>query len=367
MKVCVDVQAAVSQRVGVGRYTKALVEHLGAAAGSDCLDLFYFNFKSKGEALNVANASSRALRWFPGRLAQLAWKTISWPPFDLFAGPADVYHFPNFIIPPLSKGRAVVTIHDASFMRFPEMAEERNLSFLKTHIRNTVRRADAIITDSQFSASEIVALLGAPPDRMHVIYPGVSQGFAPLDPADAAGELQSLGLNKPFILTVGTLEPRKNTQFLIEVFEKMTRFDGQLAIVGMPGWKFQPIMDRMTSSSRAKDIRYLSYVSDKQLRALYTSTELFMFPSLYEGFGFPPLEAMACGAPVISSAAASLPEVLGSAAVIVDGFDSDHWADVAAIRLGNRSMEAEGRAQVTKFTWQKAAEDTWKVYRQVAV
>lgn len=366
MKVCVDVQAAVSQRAGVGRYTKALVEHLGAAAGEDTLNLFYFDFKGHGEPLKTSNAQVCRTRWFPGRLAQFAWKTVSWPPFDMFAGPADVYHFPNFIIPPLSRGRSVVTIHDASFLRFPEMAETRNLRFLQSRIRETVRRADAIITDSQFSANEIVTLLGAPPDRVHVIYPGVAQGFAPVDQASAAELLQPLDVRRPFVLTVGTIEPRKNTQFLIEVFEKMKGFDGMLAIVGMPGWKCRPIMDRMANSSRAKDIRYLSYVSDKQLLALYARTELFMFPSIYEGFGFPPLEAMACGAPVISSAAASLPEVLGDAALIVDDFDPNRWAELATSRLGDRSMTEKGKNHVSKYTWHKAAQDTWKIYRKAA-
>lgn len=366
MKVCVDVQAAVTQRAGVGRYTKALVENLGNSAGNDRLSLFYFDFKGQGEALKAANATVSATRWIPGRLVQLAWKTMSWPPFNMFAGPADVYHFPNFIIPPLSRGHSVVTIHDASFLRFPEMAEERNLRFLKARIKDTVQRADAIIAVSKFSADEIVSLLGASPDKMHVIYEGISPSFEPAEPHTAVEEVQGLGMDKPFLLTVGTLEPRKNTMFLIEVFEKMKDFDGYLAIVGMPGWKCQPILDRMASSSRAKNIRYLRYVTDKQLKALYTRAELFMFPSLYEGFGFPPLEAMACGAPVISSATGSLPEVLGDAAVVIDGFDANNWAEQATCRLGDRSLVPKGRTQAAKYTWSKAAADTWNVYRKVA-
>lgn len=365
MKVCVDVQAAVTQRAGVGRYTKALVEHLGPAAGDDSLRLFYFDFKGNGEPLKAANSTVLATR-FPGRLAQLAWKTISWPPYDIFAGKADVYHFPNFIIPPLSQGASVVTIHDASFLRLPGMAEERNLSFLRARIRDTVRRADAIIAVSQFSADEIVSLLGAPRERVHVIYEGISPRFAPLDPAASAAALLDLKLEKPFILTVGTLEPRKNTRFLIEVFERMKSFDGQLAIVGMPGWKCQPILDRMASSSRAGDIRYLRYVSDEQLRALYTRTELFVFPSLYEGFGFPPLEAMACGAPVLSAATGSLPEVLGDAATLVGGFDAGQWAELASSHLGDRSATEKGRGRAAMYTWQKAAQETWSVYRKAA-
>jgi len=366
VKICVDVQAAVSQRAGVGRYTRALVEHLGAAAAPDSLQLFYFDFRGNGEPLNVGNAGISAIRWCPGRLAQYAWKTIAWPPFDWLAGPADVYHFPNFIIPPLSKGRSIVTIHDASFLRLPDMAEAQNLLYLRARIGDTVRRADAIITVSSFSAEELISLLNVPPEKISVISEGISPRFA-APAADATQELLSgLNLDRPYILTVGTLEPRKNVPFLVEVFEKMTRFDGDLVIVGMPGWKYQPIIDRMKSSAQAGRIKYLRYVSDEQLRALYSGAELFMFPSLYEGFGFPPLEAMACGTPVISSGAGSLREVLGDAAVVVPVYDSNLWVEQAYQWLGNRSMCERGKARAARYTWKKAAQETWNVYRKVA-
>ena len=130
MRVCIDIQSAIAQRAGVGRYTKRLVEELAALrAPADELALFYFDFQRRGVPFPVPGATQRAVRWLPGRYVQKAWKTIAWPPFDLFAGPAEVFHFPNFIRPPLRRGRSVVTIHDLAFMRLPETIEARKIIF----------------------------------------------------------------------------------------------------------------------------------------------------------------------------------------------------------------------------------------------
>ena len=130
MRVTLDIQAAIAQRAGVGRYTKSLVEHLGPFAGSDELRLFYFDFQRKGVPFPVPGASQHAVRWCPGQFVQKAWKTLNWPPYNWFAGAADVYHFPNFIRPPLKRGKSVVTIHDIAFIRYPQTLEPRNLAYL---------------------------------------------------------------------------------------------------------------------------------------------------------------------------------------------------------------------------------------------
>ena len=369
MRICIDIQAAVSQRAGVGRYTQQLVEHLGPLAGDDGLALFYFDFRRQGLPFAVPAADPRAVRWCPGRLIQQAWKRLHWPPFDWFAGPADVYHFPNFAIPPLTRGKRVVTIHDMSFLRFPEFAEPRNLRYLSRVIHRTAREADAIITDSAFSASEIRALLGVAPDRIHAIHLGVDPRCAPAAPAAVAALRGRLGLERPYLLTVGTVEPRKNLPLLIEAFERMAAFDGDLVMAGMPGWKYAPILERMRTSARAARIRYLQYVPDDALPALYTGAEIFLLASHYEGFGLPPLEAMACGTPVVSSTGGSLPEVLGDAAVLIDGCDAAHWAQsigrVLADAGQRRDLSARGRRQAARYGWQETARKTWEVYRSV--
>jgi glycosyltransferase involved in cell wall biosynthesis len=370
LRICIDIQAAIAQRAGVGRYTKELAEHIAPLATEDQLDLFYFDFKRKGIPFPVTGAGQRVVRWCPGRLAQKAWKTINWPPYEWFAGKADVYHFPNFVVPPLHAGRAVVTIHDVSFLRHPDTTEAKNLKYLNAKIRDTVRRADAIITDSRFSADEIEALLSVERSKLHPIHLGLNSDLAPTGDETIAAMRKQMGLTKPYLLTVGTLEPRKNIPFLVEVFEHLEDFDGELVIAGMQGWKFEPIMERMKQSSAANRIRYVSFVDDALLPALYSGAELFIFPSLYEGFGFPPLEAMACGTPVLSSTAGSLPEVLGDAAAYVDTFDAAIWHDTMSELLSDSDrmtvLTEAGRQRAAGFRWSETAHQTWQVYQAVA-
>jgi len=370
MKVCIDIQATIAQRAGVGRYTRQLVQHLGASRKTDdSLTLFYFDFKRHGLPFDPGTADTCAVHFCPGRLAQAAWKTIGWPPFNFFAPQADLYHFPNFILPPLTRGKSIVTIHDMSFLRFPQFAEKRNLDYLSARIRDTAGRADALITDSIFSAGEIQELLNVPREKIFPIHLGISGDFK----APAAGSLRptltSLGIDSPYILTVGTLEPRKNVEFLVEVFEKMTGFDGKLVIAGMRGWKYEPILDRIRTSPRSRDILYIEYVDDSTLPALYAGARLFIFASFYEGFGFTPLEAMACGTPVLSSSGGSLGEVLGNSAVIPKEMYTDLWRIQAEKLLTDTALRerlaTEGIKTAAKYTWAETARKTWEVYQMV--
>lgn len=369
MKVCVDIQPAIAQRAGVGRYTHRLVQHLGEHAGRDEIALFCFDFKGSGTPFDAGALPLRRIRCCPGRAAQLAWKTLGWPPFDMFAGGFDAYHFPNFFVPPLRRGRPVVTVHDMSFLRYPQFTESKNLRFLTAHIGKTVDRAAAIITDSRFSGDEICELMNTARSRVFPIYPGIDDGFR--SPGDDAvnSVLARHGIRRPYLLTVGTLEPRKNVPFLIELFERLTGFDGGLVIAGMAGWKFDPVLERIGSSKRADRIRYLSYVADEDLPALYAGADLFVLTSFYEGFGFPPLEAMACGTPVVSSCGGSLREVLGHAALLVDGFADDLWIEALRRALGDSTLRSElvarGRQRAARYTWSETARKTWEVYRAV--
>ncbi|OGV46705.1 MAG: hypothetical protein A2X46_12115 [Lentisphaerae bacterium GWF2_57_35] len=364
-----DIQAAIAQRAGVGRYTKSLVEHLAPQAGSDELSLFYFDFKRQGMPFSIPGAVQRAVHWCPGRYAQYAWKTFGWPPFDLFAGPADIYHFPNFIRPPLRRGKSVVTIHDVSFLRFPETTEARNLKYLKTWINLTVQNADAIIAVSEFVRREICELLPASPQKVFAVASGLDPHLA--RPSDDAIEetRRRLSLDRPYLLTVGTVEPRKNIPFLIDVFDRLDEFDGDLVVAGMKGWKFEPVFERIRQSPKAARIRHLDFVTENDLPALYAGAELFVFPSRYEGFGFTPLEAMACGTPVMASAEGSLPEVLGEAALIVPDLDVELWVvSLNGLLRDNAhrdTLRQKGLQQIRRYSWSETARQTWEIYRRL--
>ncbi|HMP96814.1 MAG TPA: glycosyltransferase family 1 protein [Kiritimatiellia bacterium] len=369
MHVCLDIQSALAQRAGVGRYTRMLAEHVAAARGNDALSLFYFDFKRRGCDFQPPGATARAVRWLPGRWVQAAWKFAGTPPFDWFAGHADVYHFPNFIRPPLSRGRSVVTIHDAAFLRFPETIEAKNYRYLSRRIRDTVDRADAVICVSAFTARELSALLQVPHERLRVIPSGLDARMRPPDEAALQSLRQRLGLDRPYLLAVGTLEPRKNYPFLMDVFDRLD-FDGDLVIAGMRGWKTEGIFARREASPRRERIRLLEYVDDRDLPALYGAAALFVMPSLYEGFGFPPLEAMVCGVPVVAAATGSLPEVLGDAAHLVDGFDAEQWTSAITRMLADQDQRqlftARGRSRAASYTWERTAALTWDVYRSLS-
>ena len=371
MKVCLDIQPALGQRAGVGRYVRELLVHLGPASGNDELAAFYFDFRRTGLDALLQGVELRACRWLPGRVAQASWKRMGFPPYDWFAGKADLYHFPNFIRPPLSRGRkSVVTIHDVSFLRLPETTEERNLAWLKGEIHRTAEQADAILTDSHFSAREIVELLMVPEEKVFPIW----LGLPPFGPTPSGEEkqaiLRGLGLEKPYLLMVGTIEPRKNLPFLVKVYEAMRGFDGDLVIAGGLGWKTGATLQAIADSPRAGGVRLLRHLDDRQLSALYAGAAVFVFPTLYEGFGFPPLEAMGRGTPVVSARNSSLPEVLGTAAEWVEGYCAEEWAFRIQGLLGDSArmerLRAEGFDQAGKFTWTETARRTWDVYRRFA-
>ncbi len=269
----------------------------------------------------------------------------------------------------MRRGRTVVTVHDLSFLRFPQFCEDRNLAYLTARIRDTVQRADAILTDSEFSAREAELLLGVERRRLFPIYPGVEHVFCPKNDNQVAAHLRRLGVSRPYWLTVGTLEPRKNIPFLVELFERAEHFTGCLVLAGARGWKYGPIFNRIRVSRCADRIHYLAYISEQDLPFLYAGADVFLMASYYEGFGFPPLEAMACGTPVVACSRGSLPEVLGSGAVFLDAFDTGRWLE-AITRVSEdpayrRSLIESGRAQVARYTWDDAARKTWAVYHSL--
>jgi glycosyltransferase involved in cell wall biosynthesis len=365
VKVCLDAQAAVAQRAGVGRYVRELARRLPALRGGDELLLVHFDFRGRAAEAPAPGVERRVVRAVPRRLVQAGWSRLRFPPFDLFSGPADVFHFPNFVVPPLRRGRSVVTVHDLSFLRFPETAEPRNLAYLRKHVAAGARGADAVIAVSRFVAEELGDALGLPAEKVHAVPQGVDERFRPASAGAVAAAKRRLRLDAPYLLHVGTVEPRKNLAFLVDVLERLEGFDGDLVLAGMLGWRYEPILQRIRSSPRADRIRRLSHVPDEDLPALYSGAEALVFPSLYEGFGLPPLEAMACGTPVVVSDGGSLPEVVGDAGEVVSGFRADEWAARVREVLGRGKAAGRGRRmeRAAGFRWEETARRTWEVYR----
>ncbi len=370
MNIILDYQPAVQQRAGIGRYTRLLGRYLPDYLNvEDNLGLFYFDFKRKADVTDIPTDMLRPCRLVPGKIIEQLWKRRLPPKYNWLAGKADLYHFTNFIIPPIKrKAKTVVTICDMSFMRHPECAEARNLAYIRSRIADTVKRADSIVTISEFSKKEIEHFFPASTGKVSSIYLGIDQNFSAVGDSAVKSMRKRLGLERPYILAVGTLEPRKNYKFLIDVFEILDA-DVDLVIAGSPGWKYGPILDRIKVSSKESRIHCLNYVGDGDLAALYSGAELYVMTSLYEGFGFPPLEAMQCGVPVVSSRGGSLEEVLGDAAEIVPSFDAEEWAVALKRNLTDSALRSErsrlGFDVARRYRWEETARQTAEVYRDV--
>ena len=372
MKICLDYQPAVTQRAGIGRYTRVLAEQLTALMNpEDSLKLFYFDFKGKGEQPSnlPSNVSIKRFRLCPGAIMQKLWNYSSFPSFDMLAGNADIYHFTNFLSRPVNKGKVVASIHDMSFMRYPEFTEEKNLAYLTRGIKRTIDSADAIITISKFSAEEIEYFFPSAKGKVFYSHLGIAQNFSPSSVEEIDAVKQKYKLERPYIITVGTIEPRKNHLLLVDAFEQIAAQGIDLVVVGGIGWKSDKIMERLTTSKFAPQIHILNHLGDGELPALYSGASVFALPSYYEGFGFPPLEAMGCGTPVVSAPGGSLKEVIEDAGIIVEDYNADAWATELMRAITDtelrKSFINKGLLHIKKFTWDKTVADTLKVYENL--
>jgi glycosyltransferase involved in cell wall biosynthesis len=290
--------------------------------------------------------------------------------------PADIFHFPNFVARPVRSARVVVTIPDLSFMRFPQFAEPKNLSFLSRHLPSSLERADKIIAISEFTRKEIAELFPSSADRLVVTPLGVSELFAPKnDPEGLTRVRQKYNLPRKYILFVGTLEPRKNLRTLLEAYRILKRRhetpqETRLVVAGMKGWLYDETIKRIDAMPPHDKPLLIGYVEDADLPYLYSASRMAVVPSLYEGFGLPCLEAMACGTPLVCSNTSSLPEVVGDAAFMVSATDAEEMAEAMA-RVASEPHVAQelvhkGRERAREFTWRRCAQQTYGVYQDAA-
>lgn len=370
MNVCIDAQASLDQRAGVARYLRCLVEALSRLPGDERYVPFYFDFRNRESPFSGRVERPHANRWIPGRVIQTLWRTGGAPPYEWFAPQADVYHFPNYTVPPLRRGtRCVLTVHDAAFHRYPDTLDPANLAFLRKHVARSLDRADAIVAVSRFAADEFRELYPACRDRIHGIPLGLSDGWEAAPDAEISQVRTRHGLERPYVLTVGTLEPRKNHALLLDAWEALSPRDMDLIVVGRAGWRCDGLVARL-GRLRDRGVRWIPHVDDGELRALYTGAELFAFPSRYEGFGFPPLEAMRCGTAVLASPHGSLEEILGDGARLIPEDDTDAWASALEHALDDtawrRTQAEQGHAHSRGYSWERTARRTRDIYLQVS-
>jgi len=370
MRIGIDVRSLAHNLTGVQRYTFSLIEALLKIDKENQYILF-----PRGINQTASNTDKRK-----NLLLQIAqWtKAVSWEqlllPLDALCCNIDTFHFPAYAAPLLFPCPYVVTIHDMIYQLYPEETVPFFQTYLNVMTPLIAKMAKKIITVSQNSKEDIMRLLNIPEDKISVIYPGISESFKPAkDSTLLQRVLGKYQISSSYVLAVGTLEPRKNMVRLIKAFSVLKRakqYDGQLVVVGGKGWFYDEIFQAVERLSLKKDVIFTGYVPDQELVCLYNGARVFVFPSLYEGFGAPPLEAMTCGVPVITSKASSLPEIVADAAILINPYDVSELAAAIADLLHDEKLQTElteaGFRNVQRFSWDKAARDTLAVYNSIA-
>ncbi len=346
---------------GVHQYIVHLLEHLPQAG---CRVTALLGPQSVPPAANVDVQRSR---WPTGRpLVRALWEQLC-QPAALRRAQVDLVHGPAFVVPLLARCLSVVTVHDLSFLRYPQLFRPANRLYLRTLTRASLHRARRVIAVSAHAAHEITALLGVAAPKIDVVYHGIDPHFRPLPADEIAAFRARRGLPERLLLYLGTLEPRKNLVRLVEAFARLRQPDLRLVLAGGRGWYDQEIPRRVAELGLADRVIFPGYVPPAELPLWYNAAVAFAFPSLYEGLGMPVLEAQACGTPVLTSNCSALPEAAGDAALLVDP------TDVAAIADGldrlltdsptHQSLRQRGLAHAAGFTWTKTAAETVAVYR----
>ncbi len=376
MRIGIDATPLILKRSGVGYYTKNLVEQLINFKDDFELALFISSLRGQSGKLekefdseNVKVIHSR----IPARaLVQLWSKTRSFPVENLI-GMIDIFHATNYLLPFLKKAKGIITIHDLGFIRFPEFCQKETLKY-RDLLPLSIKRATKIISVSEFTRHEIIELLGVKPEKIVVTHQGYGTIFNKrLKPDELNYVLGKYNLKMgEIILFVGTVEPRKNLSKLIDAFDEVKvkkSINHKLVIAGGLGWSYDEFLKKKAASKFSDDIILTGYISGKELLALYRLASCFVFPSLYEGFGLPVLEAMVNSTPVVCSKRSSLPEIAGDAAVYFNPDDAEDIANkiirvLEDTELKNRLISS-GKKQVRKYSWKKSVEKTVQIYKHV--
>ncbi|MEM7346249.1 MAG: glycosyltransferase family 1 protein [Chloroflexota bacterium] len=371
MNVCIDVSPTAQKHAGLGRYAGELARSLAEQQTDLTLSLFY---NKQGNAhlpdyLSHLPHKSVDVGNKPWRMGVFASQIARWP-MDKTFGAIDIFHATNHLLAHFGQAKTVYTLHDLIFLRYPEYHLLYNRVYLTWTMPRYLQAADMIVTPSECSRQDALKFYKLPEDKIKVIYEAASPIFKPSQDRTYLNQIrQKYNLPDKYILHVATIEPRKNLKRLLDAFKTLLTDwpDLKLVLIGKKGWLYDSFFEHLQNLGLEQCVIFPGYVEEADLPACYQLAEVFAFPSLYEGFGLPPLEAMACGTPVVSSNSSSLPEVVGEAGLLFNPTDTD--ALVAALRrilrdddlratLSKRSLE-----QASKFSWQKAANEHEAVYR----
>ena len=371
MKVAIDsFEANFEERVGTGNYVYNLVKALAKIDSKNNYRLYLKKPVSKEFYFEQKNFHFRPL----GSLTYRTFWSQMRLPVELFSHKPEILHIPaGHKIPPFQPCKTIVTIYDTAFLTFKNYFHPsvrwRSVKFT----RHAIRHADRIIAISESTKKDITDFYEVNPDRIVVIYLGVEEIYRPLNDMDRINKIrQKYNVKSDYILFVGVLQPRKNISRLIKAFNSLLRRkekDYQLVIVGKKGWLYKEIFQTVKELRLEDKVIFTGYVPREEIPILMNGAKLFVFPSLYEGFGIPLLEAMACGTPVIASKVSSIPEIVGDAGCLFDPYNEKEITEVMFDVLSKEGLRKEmsknGLERAKLFSWEKAARETLSVYEEV--
>ena len=385
MRIGIDYTAAMWQFAGIGRYTREIVRAIVsldrqfeyilffAADGLDQRDMYVID----AHKLHVEHPNVRLVKipFTPHRLTRI-WQRFHIPMFvEWFTGPLDVLHAPDFVLPP-THAHTIATIHDLSFLACPHLGDPRLVRYLKNSVPRSARRANILLVDSEAMRQDLINLMQVDSARVKVVYPGVSEKFRPLSHEACDSVRRKLNIPNNYLLFVSTLSPRKNVVRLIEAFDLVIRQDDvhqnklMLIIAGKPGWLYDDIFAAVKRLNIVNRVLFLDFLDDNDLPAVFNLANVSVYPSLYEGFGLPALEAMACGTPLVTANNSSLPELVEDAAVLVDAEDVSAIATGIKQVLGNEdlrnALRNRGLERASVFTWKQSAQRVLESYQLLA-
>lgn len=362
------------RQAGVSRYIEYLLRYLPDEMADD------------DQLLALAGPQAR----YPERTAafgdSVEWRWTSWPTWrvpvrilwEQLAAPVvgqrnglDLVHGPVNVVPLAGREPSVVTIHDLAFLVYPDQYPAMQRRYLRAMTRASVRKAERVIAVSSYTAQDVASRLEVPREKVVAVPNGVSEEFTPRAGSDELERFRAENdLPQDFLLFVGTLQPRKNLVGLLRAYSRVPeRLRLPLYVVGGQGWMFQEIYDEVISLGIAEDVHFPGYAASESLPLWYSAATAFLYPSFYEGFGLPVLEAMACGAPVVTSRTSSLPEVVGDAGLLVSPDNPEEIAAAITDLLDDSALRerlsAKGVEQARQFTWRRTARETAAVYRSV--
>ncbi|MBI4498237.1 MAG: glycosyltransferase family 4 protein [Chloroflexi bacterium] len=356
---------------GVGKFLAALLVHLQAADPENRYTVFTGPLPPEAHLPAQENFRFVATRYSTASpLRRILWEQLA-QPVELLRRGVDVLHAPVNVLPLACPCPAVLTIHDLSFLVYPDRLPRARQRYLTLLTRWSAQRARLVLTVSAHTRQDVVRLLGVPEERVRVVYPGVDPALGPARPQAVAEFRRRRGLPDRFILYLGTLEPRKNLPTLIRAYDRLRRAgcDHALVLAGGRGWMDDDIFRLVDDLDLGDRVCFPGYVPEEELALWYSAADLLVYPSVYEGFGLPPLEAMACGTPVIVADRSSLPEVVGDAGITFPPERADALADAIAEALADparrEALRAAGLCRAQQFSWSRTAQGVFAAYREV--